>query len=162
MVAAVHSGGVTHTLKAISFRDAGAALQPVAVGMLRNAANALKLFIGSLTATLDTDDVGGRVNTSATVAISTQSVMVTADGGAAPYTYLWSMTGSSGGTWSVDAPTSATTRFTGGNCGPGDSLTATFHCVVTDAVGNTVTTGVVTATVRNIGYNISGGGGPLP
>lgn len=162
MVASVHSGGVTHTLKAISFRDASNTLRAVAVGQIRNAANALKLFTGSLSVSLSENTVGGRVNSGLSVAIQTHSVSVIPDGGAEPYTYLWALTGSSGGTWSITSATSDTTTFWGGNCGPGDSFNATFHCTVTDAAGNVAVTGTVTATVSNIGFNVSGGGGPLP
>jgi hypothetical protein len=161
MVASVHSGGTTHTLKAISFRDGSGALRDVAVGMVRNAANALKLFTGSLSVSLSTDEVGGRVNSGLSVAIQTQSVTAIPDGGAGPYSYLWAQTGGTG-TWSITSPTAASTTFWGGNCGPDESLTATFHCTVTDAAGNVAVTATVTATVSNIGFNISGGGGPLP
>jgi hypothetical protein len=161
MVASVHTGGVTHTLKAISFRDGSNTLRSVAVGMVRNAANVLKLFTGSLSVSLSTDAVGGRVNSGLSVAIQTRSVTVTPDGGAGSYTYLWAQTGGTG-TWSITSPSADTTTFWGGNCGPGESLSATFHCTVTDAAGNVAVTGTVTATVSNIGFNISGGGGPLP
>lgn len=162
MVASIRTGGVTHTLKAISFRDAAGTLRAVAVGQVRNAANVLKLFTSSLSVDLSTDDVGGHVNSGLSVAIQSQPVTALPDGGAAPYTYLWSLISAGGGTWSINAPNSATTTFTGGNCGPGSGLTGTFHCTVTDAAGNVAVTAVVTVTVSNIGFNISGGGGPLP
>jgi hypothetical protein len=159
MVASVHSGGTTHTLAAVSFRDADNILRRVAVGKIRNAANVLKLFIGSLTASLSRDTVFGKVNTSLSVPIQTQSVQAIPDGGAEPDSYLWVQTGGSG-TWTINSPVSDMTVFTGGNCGPGEVLSATFHCTVTDAAGNSVTTSNVTATVSNIGATF--GEGPLP
>lgn len=162
MVASVHSGGTTHTLRAASFRDAANMLQPAAVGMVRNAAAALKLFFGSLSAALSTDTVGGRANSSLSVAIQTRSVDAIPSGGAEPYSYLWARTDAAPGTWTIGSATAGTTTFTGGNCGPGESLSATFHCTVTDAAGNTAVTGTVTATVSNIGWNATSGGGPLP
>jgi hypothetical protein len=161
MVASAHYSGATHTLARISVRDAANILQRVAVGQVRNASNVLKLFTGSLSVSLSTDEVGGSVNTGRTVAIQTQSVEAIPDGGAEPYSYLWAQTGGTG-TWAIASPTSAITNFTGGNCGPGDSLSATFHCTVTDSAGNSAVTGTVTATVTNIGFNVTGGGGPLP
>jgi hypothetical protein len=162
MVASVHSGGVTHTLAAISFRDASNMLRAVAVGQVRNAAGLLKLFTGSLSVSLSSEEVAGRVNSGLSVAIQTFSVDAIPDGGAAPYDCLWTRTDSNPGTWTINSPTSPTTNFTGGNAGPGDTLTATFHCTVTDSAGNTAVTSDVTATVRNIGFNITGGGGALP
>jgi hypothetical protein len=162
VVASVRSGGVTHTLAAISFRDAGGVLRSVAVGQIRNAANVLKRFTSSLSVGLSSSDVHGKVNSGSSVTIQTQVVQAIPDGGAGAYSYLWALTGSSGGTWVINSASSNTTTFSGGPCGPGDFFTATFHCTVTDAAGNTAVTGTVTATVTNIGYNISGGGGPLP
>lgn len=158
MPAAVHTGGATHTLKGIYARTADG-LQAVAVARARNAANALKLLFGSLSAALSSDSAIGRINSSSAQSITTRAASVTATGGQEPYSYLWSNVSVASGTWGINSPTSDTTTFTGGAASPGDVLSATFHCVVTDGAGQTVTTGAVTATVTNIS---SGGGGPLP
>lgn len=162
MSASVHSGGATHAIQAISVRDSDNVLRSVAVGRARNAAGALKLFFGSLAVSLDTDTVFGKVNSGLDVAIQTQPVTASPAGGAEPYSYEWTLVSSGGGTWAIGSPNAATTAFSGGNCGPGEGLTATFHCTVTDSAGNVVTSDTVEASVNNIGFNVSGGGGPLP
>lgn len=171
MTVSVHVGGATKTLAAISFRDTDNVLRSVSLAKVRNASNASKVLFSALTSggggsgggvDLSTDSVGGHVNTGISVAIQTSEVTAIPSGGVEPYTYLWVRTDANPGTWSITAATSATTRFFGGNCGPGDELDATFHCTVTDAAGNSAVSDTVSAHVGNIGFNVSGGGGPLP
>lgn len=161
MSVSVHTGGATHAAS-VSFRDASASLQRVAVGMVRNVANALKLFTSSLSVALSSDVAFGKVNSALSVPVTTRTVDVTPTGGAGPYSYAWAMVSSTGGTWSASAPTGPTTSFTGGTLAPGDTLSSVWHCTVTDSAGNVSVSDTVTATVTNIGFSISGGGGPLP
>jgi hypothetical protein len=168
MTISVHVAGATKAVAAAAFRDADNVSRVVALGKIRDAGNVSRTIFSALASAgsgsiaLSTTSVFGHVNTGISVAVQTGEVTATPSGGVEPYTYLWTRTDSALGTWSITAPTSPATRFFGGNCGPGDALNATFHCTVTDAAGNTAVSGDVAAYVSNIGFNVSGGGGPLP
>ena len=84
------------------------------------------------------------------VTIVTSPVTVITDGGAAPFTYSWSLASSSGGTWNVTDPGKVTTSFECFSVAPKENFTATFECVVTDARGAT-DTATVTAVANNYG-----------
>lgn len=67
--------------------------------------------------------------------ITTDPTTITAAGGTGPYTYAWTQT--SGVTFTISAPSAATTDFTSPSILPGQTRAARFKCVVTDAVPDT-------------------------
>jgi len=159
---AVYVSEAAKTIAGVAVRDASNVLCTANLGRVRDAASALRAFFGSNSVALSRDFVSGAVNSSQPASMPTQGVEALPSGGAPPYSYAWAMTGSSGGTWTISSPAQAWTSFTGGPCEPGESFEATFTCAVTDAIGMVTTSGEVAAFVENIGYNATGGGGPLP
>lgn len=61
---------------------------------------------------------------------TTPSTTVTASGGSGSYTYQW--TRLSGGFFTINSPTSATTTFTATNLAAGQFITGTYQCTVKD------------------------------
>jgi hypothetical protein len=61
---------------------------------------------------------------------TTASTTVTPSGGSGSYTYQW--TRLSGGYFTINSPTSATTTFTATNLAAGQFVTGTYQCTVTD------------------------------
>lgn len=82
--------------------------------------------------------------------IATGSVTLAVRGGVSPYTYAWSMTGVSAYTWTISAPTLATTNFVAQAVEAGVDTEATFVCTVTDALGASAVSSPVAATARNL------------
>lgn len=83
------------------------------------------------------DSVTGYSNTGATANITTGLVVATPSGGTPSYTYAWAQVGLSPYTWTITAPTAASTAFTCGSLGPGNTAEAMFKVTVTDSVGHT-------------------------
>ncbi len=116
---------------------------------------ALALVVGfggrSLSAGVNPAQVEGTYSgtSSAPQNIATALTMASGSGGRAPYTYAWSQFGASPYTWTITAPTSASTAFTAGSVGPGASADALFFCTVTDASGATAASGLVSAIANN-------------
>ncbi|MDT0507538.1 hypothetical protein [Novosphingobium sp. MMS21-SN21R] len=105
---------------------------------------------GSITVNADPSSVMGAAALAAPTTISTNATTVTASGGAEPYTYAWAKSTDDGGTWSINAPTAATTKFTCSGVGADIDYNATFICTATDAFGGTGTISVP-ASVSNYG-----------
>lgn len=96
-----------------------------------------------MTVGLSTSNVSGNGDASSCI---TASSTVTVTDGYAPFTYSWAMTSYSGPAIPfANSPTSATSTFEMNTGGPTGGFTGTFACTVTDAFGNTATTGNVTA-----------------
>jgi hypothetical protein len=72
--------------------------------------------------------------------VTSATVTVTATGGTGPYTYAWSKI--AGDTITATAPTSNATAFSG-TVGGGETITATFQCVITDSLLATFTVGPI-------------------
>ena len=86
---------------------------------------------------------------------------VNATGGLAPYTYNWKTVANIGAkkTW-VDVKDSLVDKGQGTNtltCTPNQVKTYEYYCIVTDSAGNTVETGIVTATVKPLAVKINDG-----
>ena len=76
--------------------------------------------------------------TSDTASETTGTATVTASDGASPYTYAWSFqSGGSGIT--INSPSADATTFTASALSPGETVSGTAQCVVTDAVGHQAT-----------------------
>lgn len=111
-------------------------------GAWRNAANFVEPPTLAITGT-----PFGIINGSGTVV--TGIVTATPSGGLGPYTYAWTRTG--GAAASIASPASASTTFNLFLNAP-DSQSATFQCVVTDALGSTASASV-TATFNAITFD---------
>lgn len=103
---------------------------------------------GSAGITVYPEFVQGVRSSSSTVAVTSRETTVTVSGGVAPFTYLWSQV--SGDPMTIGGSTTATATF-GANVAPGDTLSGTFKCTVTDAAGISADSPTVTATLNNIG-----------
>jgi hypothetical protein len=103
---------------------------------------------GGIAIAFSPGSVSGYYAAGGTANISTGSVLATASGGVAPYTYAWARTDSSAYTWVIGAPTAATTSFGGQSIPEGVQTFADFELTVTDASSNTAKK-TITATVRN-------------
>lgn len=94
---------------------------------------------------------GGYRARSGPTSVSTEAVTVTVSGGLEPYSYAWSLVSSGGGTWTIESPTSPSSRFTRAAVDVDTTWSATFKCTVTDARGFTAYSPNVEATVGNYG-----------
>lgn len=76
--------------------------------------------------------------TSASSTVTTRSCTVTPSGGAAPFTYAWSITSFTGtGSPSINSPSAATTSFTKTGVPINSEIDAVAKCDVTDSLGVT-------------------------
>jgi hypothetical protein len=110
------------------------------------------------------DSVTGYSNTGAAANITTGLVVATPIGGTPSYTYAWVQVGLSPYTWTITAPTAASTAFTCGSLGPGNTAETMFKVTVTDSLGHT-DTATVSAFANNglpydprVGRTRDGGG----
>lgn len=140
----------------VSIRDAAAALKVVGSVWLRDAANVLKLAYsssatGAFIVSANPLTAFGARTGSGPLAITSEEVSVTITGGAAPYTYAWSLVFAYDGTWSIQSSTSDRTRFSCSAVPLGESYVAEFKCTVTDARGVSSDSATVTVTCTNYG-----------
>lgn len=85
--------------------------------------------------TLSPTAVSGYSSVGGTQNVGTGAVLATATGGVAPYTYSWARVDSSAYTWTIAAPTAATTTFTALSVPEGVATTAVFELTVTGSGG---------------------------
>lgn len=89
-------------------------------------------------------------------ALTTDAVTVTASNGTAPYTYSWTKVSGTTLTLSNASGASTTFSYTGT---VGNTITAVYQCVVTDAISDTVNAGSVSITLtysaQPLGVSIS-------
>lgn len=110
---------------------------------------AVAAFVASsVSVSLSPAAVSGLFNDGGTADVTTGSVIATATGGVAPYSYAWSAVSTNPYTWVITAPTAATTAFTCQSLPEGVVSTRTFQVKVTDAAGMTAVAQIV-ATARN-------------
>lgn len=69
-----------------------------------------------------------------TTSINTNTVTITASGGTGSYTYSWSKI--SGDTFTLSAPSGASTYFQASGVGKGESRSAVYRCTVSDGVSS--------------------------
>lgn len=103
----------------------------------------------ALTVTASPFSATGSGASAADIDITTSLVTVSATGGTEPYTYAWADLGGDG-TWSIQFPAAASTRFTAQDVPGGALYTRTFECTATDARGRTGSV-IVGATAYNFG-----------
>ncbi len=105
----------------------------------------------SMGVTISPPNVAGAYSGTSTAAqdITTSLVLAVVSGGVPSYTYSWSQVGSSPYTWTISAPTGASTTFTAENLAVGASAIARFKVTVTDAAGVVATATVDAEAINN-------------
>ena len=144
-------GSNTRTIQTMKVRTSSG-VKAVAFGSARIASGVKRFFTqsGSLSVSADPAYVSGATALAGLATISTNSTTAAPTGGASPYTYAWTKISDDGGTWTIQNPTSATTKFNCAGVGADIDFNATFRCTATDAYGGTGTVDVL-ATVSNYG-----------
>jgi hypothetical protein len=137
--------GVLRTITKIGSWD-GSKLLPQARLRVMDTGDTLRTianFTTPLAASASPASARGAVQSSVTVDVTTNSVSIVATGGAAPITYAWTVQANSAGTApTITSASSASTTFRQASVAPDTLETATFRCVATDAVGQSVTVDV--------------------
>lgn len=141
----VQAGGVLRTVKRVKGMADLRTFKRIRVMVSGSMVTVFQFFSAttSVPTVEGTDDVAGPVD------ITTPTVAAVVVGGTAPYTYLWTETGTPSVSWTINSPTTAVTSFTAAGVGPGYYELNTFICTVTDADTNVTTTNSVTATAIN-------------
>lgn len=150
---ALHKGGATINAAKIHVRKAGTTLNAVA-GHIRQ--DTLKTFFEELGVSLDAHFVSGSGNSAGTISVSSSTITATVAGGTGTLSYLWARTDSDPQAWTIANPNSASTYFIT-SCAANADYSATFHCTVTDGLGQTVTSSTVSAHCANDYFGGSGG-----
>jgi hypothetical protein len=134
------------TISEIVIRDGTNTPRTISEIRVRDSNNVSRVIYSTapdLSASAEPPDVFG-IDYGTGTANSNETV-VTASGGAAPYTYAWTVLSHTSATPpTVDSPTAAATTFTQTGIGPSDYVSASFQCLVTDDNGTTAPV-VVTA-----------------
>lgn len=145
MTIALRQSGVTRPVVAAHFRHDGAT-KAVLRAWIRQS-GALKKIFDEMSGALSPGSVFGYATSKGIVTVSTNSVTATVTGGVAPVTYAWAAVGSASG-WTILNPSGATTNFSV-SCSAGADKIASFQCTITDAVGQSVLAGPVSAECIN-------------
>jgi hypothetical protein len=148
--------GTLQTVKRIRVRDADGVLRTIRRVRGRDTTGTLRTFWEALYVEVSPLTADGYIAGSTTQNVDTGSVLATATGGLAPYSYAWTAVGSSPYTWVISAPAAATTYFTAQSVPVGAVATNIFRVTVTDSLG-AVAAWDVYATARN-NNTLSGGG----
>lgn len=126
----------------------GAGLKDVAAVRIRNMAG-VKTIWSSLSASIPSNVYGSSASSRPTGVIS-DLVPVTALGGVAPYTYLWTRTDA--GLESITISEAGPGKFVfASTIPPTETVTATYTVTVTDATGASVVSNVITVSLENAG-----------
>lgn len=139
------------TIKQLSMLDAGSVLHPLKQLSLKDAGGTLRPIFAGITAVASPDMASGSISQPFPDNVTTTSTTATPTGGIAPYTYSWTIVDVTTGDWAIDSPATASTTFSSFFVAPGSNALATFQCTVTDAIGSTAGTNIVTATAQNSG-----------
>lgn len=150
-------GGIMRVIRRISLRDRSN--QPVTIQRVRvrDAGGTLRTVFAAISATIAPNPVEGLITVAVSGNIPTSSATVTVVGGLAPYTYAWTLKGTSAYAWTIGTPTAATTIFTAAAVPEGQLAQAVFTVAVTDAGGAVVNADVI-ANARN-NYGLGAGTG---
>jgi hypothetical protein len=128
---------------------------------VRDGSNVLRTVWQAISAESNRAIVTGTASSASPTAVTTNSATITVVGGIAPFTYAWTVTSFTGGTWSITSATSATTSFACSGVGAGDLYSAELTCTVTDSGGATASV-TIEGQAANTYYGYYGGGGPIP
>lgn len=150
----IQDAGTLRTIKRLRIQQGGILrdirrLRVMHGGVLRTVA----VFADTLTASADPTSVFGTQSSANSIPVTSGGTTASPAGGRAPFTYAWAQL--SGDAMTILSPTMATTQFRA-TVQPNTSLSGTFRCTITDAVGQTAT-----ADVEAILSNLGGGGTPL-
>lgn len=135
------TGGTLRTAARISIRDDGGLLRTARRIRVRDVSNVLRTVWESVSATLSTTAIYESQPTSTVV--STTSCTAAMVGGTAPYTYLWHAADYNYDGINPSTPASASTTFRRSGCIASESYVGDFFCTITDAMGATVDTEMV-------------------
>lgn len=105
---------------------------------------------GPLTVVVDNLSPTGARASDVDVTVPTAIVTLTIAGGVGPYSVTWSRVDSGSPAWAITSPDGPATRFNTA-VAAGNTETAEFHAVVTDAAAATVTSDTVYAAASNFG-----------
>lgn len=129
------AGGVLRTITSVKMRD-GATLRTVIRAKFMDGATLRTLATFTPPMSLAVAPVEQYVPDYTTNVLSSAAFVATPTGGTGPYTYAWTITG---GTGTINSPTSASTTVTSGTLSDGIAETVTLQCVVTDSLSQTDT-----------------------
>jgi hypothetical protein len=154
------AAGDLRDLSEIWVRDEGNTPRMITEIWVRDQTNTLRQVWGGLAGggaaplavTTNPSGVAGAMSSPTARRVFTNTTTAEATGGVVPYTYVW---GASDGVMSADSPTNSTTTFSA-TLEAGESFSEGFACTVTDALGNSVQSDPVTATVSNFGRQLNG------
>lgn len=149
MIKVRDGGNVSRSIIGLRVRDGSNTSHPIAGIRVRDGSNVSHIVYSPMTATVAPLSVEGYVYSNAPMTCRTEQAEVTITGGVAS-TYSWTRIDVAPGAWTIVAPGGQRTAFDAPALANGETRTATFQCVVTDANGNTVTLSV-TANASNYG-----------
>lgn len=147
MALAGHLAAGTKPFKGAAVLDGGSVLRTAKDVYLRTA-DGLKHIFTSFAVSLSTSSVAGSGYSSGPLVL-TGLVTCNAAGANTPFTYHWTRTDTGTDPITIMNPAAASTRF-GGDPDPNTIIAGTFACTVTDASGQTLTTGDVSVHIRNL------------
>lgn len=150
MVAQIKIRDATNTLRTITgikMRDDTGILRTITRVRMRDDGNILRTVFGALTVSATSPSNG--TGTTSTIT-STPVSAVTVTGGVAPYTYLWRAYLNNPVTYNPDgititSPTGSSTAFKKTGMIAEEQFSGSFECVVTDTLGATATTNIVSS-----------------
>ncbi len=142
-----NGSNVAKTVTALLVRNGSNVQKTVTETFDRDTNNVSELFFNpsgsaSLAVEADPTSVWGSSRGSGTV--TTHSTEASATGGAAPYTYAWTLISYDNVIApTADSPSSAITTFTQTGVGSAEVYTSTFRVTATDSAANTATTDII-------------------
>jgi len=149
MTAIRDTGAVSRSLKGAKMRDAGGVARTAANIRVRDAGNVLRTLFSSggigFSASVSPGFSTGYGYSPGFIRITTSAVTVTIGGGTPPYTITWIF---DDGGWDPLSPTQ-TTGFRSPTVGAADAATTNAYATVTDSLGSTANTAVITLTATN-------------
>lgn len=145
------STSVSRSIKRLSIMDETDTLQTLEQLSIQDETNALQPVFSGMTVAASPDTLSATISTPFPSDAQTSNPSIaTPTGGVAPYTYAWSLTDSLG-SWNIDTSSSASSYMTAVNLAPGADANASMQCMVTDSIGSTALSNVVSASAFNSG-----------
>lgn len=137
------------TIARIRLRDENGVLRNIQRVRMRDEGGILRTVFTGLSVSIPAS--AGATGT--TTSITTPAVATAVTGGTAPYTYQWRAFQNDPVSWNsegivINTPNGSSTTFTKNACVSGETYVGTFECVVTDALGASVTSGPCTVSIN--------------